>query len=262
MAQPTGLLSTFDVGFWPSATAPTHEDLVDIVTILDSYQTPMFSSAPKIRARDVVHSWTVDTLTATSTAGELEGDDFTGDTLTTPTRLVNGTQIFSRSVVVADREREANVAGIRDMYEHQVMKEFKVLARNVESRLFTTGATGSASGDDSTAPRMSGLRGFGLSSSGSASGAVTTADIVTLSQTLFENGAEPDSLWFAPGSKRQFVNATVSSGSGNVRNIAATDQKLVANIDVFETPFNQLYAVIVDRVIPMSSTRGPSLAAK
>lgn len=256
MAIPTGALTTHGVGFWPSATAPTHEDLVDIVTILDSYQTPLFSSSPKVRAKDVVHSWTVDTLTATSTAGELDGDDFTGDTLSSPSRLVNGTQIFSRSVIVSDRERESNVAGIRDMYEHQIMKEFKVLARNCEARLFATANTASATGDATTVPRMAGIRGFGISSSGSSSGSVTTADIVTLSQTLFENGAEPDSLWFAPASKKQFVNATVSSGSGNTRNIAATDQKLVANIDVFETPFNQLYAVITDRFIPMSTTSG------
>jgi hypothetical protein len=100
---------------------------------------------------------------------------------------------------------------------------------------------------------MAGIRGFSIITASSASGGVTTADIVTLSESLFNAGAEPDSIWFAPASKRQFVNATVSSGSGNVRNIAATDQKLVANIDVFETPFNQLYAVITDRFIPIST---------
>jgi hypothetical protein len=250
-----GLLSTFDVGFWPNATGVHHEDLVDIVTILDSFQTPMFSSSPKIRAKDVVHSWTLDTLAATATAGVAEGIDFSGDTLTSPQRLVNGTQIFSRHVFVSDRERDANPAGIRDMYEHQVMKEFKVIARNAEAKYWVpTGATGSATGAEATtAPLMAGFRGFGIITSSSASGGVTTADIVTLSQSLFEAGAEPDSIWFAPASKRQFVNATVSSGSGNVRNIAATDQKLVANIDVFETPFNQLYAVITDRFIPIST---------
>jgi len=217
----------------------------------------MFSSAPKIRAKDVVHSWTIDTLAATATAGVPEGVDFSGDTLTGPSRLVNGTQIFRRDVLVSDRERDANPAGIRDMYEHQVMKEFKVCARNCESRLWasTLASTASASGAEalSNAPLMAGFRGFGITTAASASGGVTTADIVTLSQTLFENGAEPDSIWFAPANKRQFVNATVSSGSGNVRNIAATDQRLVANIDVFETPFNQLYAVITDRFIPIST---------
>ena len=250
-----GLLSTFDVGFWNNATGVHHEDLVDIVTILDSFQTPLFSSSPKIRAKDVVHSWTIDTLAATATAGVAEGIDFSGDTLTSPTRLVNGTQVFSRHVLVSDRERDANPAGIRDMYEHQVMKEFKNIARNCEARLWAVNSTGSATGAEATtAPLMAGIRGFSIITAVSASGGVTTADIVSLSEQLFNAGAEPDSIWFAPASKRQFVNATVSSGSGNVRNIAATDQKLVANIDVFETPFNQLYAVITDRFIPISTS--------
>lgn len=252
----SGGVTVFDVLGTPNPSGIHHEDLVDVVTILDSFQTPMFSSMPKIRAKDVVHSWTVDTLAATSTAGVIENVDFSVDTLTTPTRLVNGTQIFSRHVQVSDRERDANPAGIRDMYEHQVMKEFKVIARNLESRLWAVNSTGSATGAEAAtnAPLMAGFRGFGISTSSSASGGVTTADIVSLSETLFNNGAEPDSIWFAPASKRQFVNATVSSGSGNVRNIAATDQKLVANIDVFETPFNQLYAVITDRFIPMTTS--------
>jgi uncharacterized protein DUF5309 len=252
----SGGVTVFDVLGTPNPTGIQHEDLVDIVTILDSFQTPMFSSMPKVRARDAVHSWTVDTLAATSTAGVIENVDFSVDTLTTPTRLVNGTQIFSRHVQVSDRERDANPAGIRDMYEHQVMKEFKVIARNLESRLWAVNSTGSATGAEAAtnAPLMAGFRGFAITTSSSASGGVTTADIVSLSETLFSNGAEPDSIWFAPASKRQFVNATVSSGSGNVRNIAATDQKLVANIDVFETPFNQLYAVITDRFIPISTS--------
>ena len=256
----SGVLSTFDAGFAQGTAGIHHEDLVDLVTILDSFQTPMFSTAPKIRARDVVHSWTVDTLlaftaSATGVNSSVEAADFSGDTLTTPTRIINGTQIFSRHVGVSDRERESSSAGIRDMYEHQVMKEFKNIARLCESRLWAVTATASSTGAEAAtaAPLMAGFRGFGITTNSSASGGVTTADICTLSQTMFENGAEPDSIWFAPASKRQFVNATVSSGSGNVRNIAATDQRLVANIDVFETPFNQLYAVIVDRFIPIST---------
>lgn len=259
MAYLTSAYGTFAAGSFGYSNAASaiinREDLVDVVTILDSFQTPFFSSAPKIRARDVVHSWTYDTLTATSIGGTVEANDFDAQALTSPVRLYNVTQIFSRNVAVSDRERDANPAGIRDMYEHQIMKEFKVLARNAESAFFQLTAT-TATGSTAAASRMAGFHGFNMIKSGSASGSVTTSNIVQLSQTLFENGAEPDSIWFAPASKRQFVEATVSSGSGNVRNIAATDQRLVANIDVFETPFNQMYAVITDRFIPMSSTSG------
>jgi len=264
----TNAFSSYTAGFFPNATGVNHEDLADIVTILDSFQTPLFSSSPKIRAKDVVHSWTVDSLvalsggTSASSYGTTEAADFSGDVLTGPSRIMNMCQIFSRHVGVSDRERAANPAGIRDMYEHQVMKEFKNIARFCEARIWQTGsgatANTSASGNSAVAnfPKMAGISGLGCTTAGTACGQVTTADIVSLSQTLFNNGAEPDSIWFAPGSKSQFVNQTISAGSGNVRNIAATDQRLVANVDVFETPFNQLYSIITDRFIPMGAASG------
>jgi hypothetical protein len=266
---PGGLLSTYDVGFWPSVSAIHHEDLTDVLTILDSSDTPAVTTFPKGRARDVVHSWPIDTLVAPASAGAPDGVDFAGDTLTTPARLFNGCQEFRRDVIVSDRERDANPAGIRDMYDHQVMKEFKVLRRNCEYTLFRNGATGSATGVEtsaaSAAPVMAGFRGqFGYAGTITTSGAsgsliFATGDLANLSQVMFTNGAEPDSVWMAPSTKRQFIDATLGS-SINVRNIAATDQRLVANIDVFESPFNQLLAIITDRFIPMGTASASGYA--
>lgn len=261
---PNNLVSTYDIGFFPSDTAIHHEDLTDVLTILDSFQTPFFSGAPKTRARDVVHSWPVDTLAAPTTAGAPDGVDFSGDVLTTPTRLFNGTQIFRRDVVVSDRERAANPAGIKDMYEHQIMKEFKVLARNYEYTVFksTASVSGAASaivsGSESTnstnAPYMAGIRGFAISTAVvSGSNDVQLNDIYAMGQRMYINGAEPDSLWFYPQGKREFYNQLSAANIINLRNIGADDKRMVANVDVFESPFGQLWAVIVDRFIPMAS---------
>jgi hypothetical protein len=263
---PNNLISTYDIGFFPADTAIHHEDLTDVLTILDSYQTPFFSGCPKIRARDVVHSWPVDTLVAPSTAGAPDGVDFSGDILTTPVRLFNGTQIFRRDVIVSDRERAANPAGIRDMYEHQIMKEFKVIARNCEYTIFkstsvVSGAassivSGAESPSASNAPYMAGIRGFAITTAGAAASSVLTADVVSLAQTMFINGAEPDSLWLYPVGKNQFFTQLSGANVINLRNIAADDRRMVANIDVFESPFGQLLAVITDRFIPISSAGG------
>jgi hypothetical protein len=259
---PNNLVSTYDIGFFPSDTAIHHEDLTDVLTILDSFQTPFFSGAPKIRARDVVHSWPIDTLASPSTAGAPDGVDFNGDVLTTPVRLFNGTQIFRRDVIVSDRERAANPAGIRDMYEHQIMKEFKVLARNFEYTTFksTASVSGAASaivsGAESTnasnAPYMAGIRGFAITTAGTTVAAsCVTADVVSLGGKMFVNGAEPDSVWFPPQGKQEFYqNVASAQGIINLRNIAADDRRLVANVDVFESPFGQLFAIITDRFIP------------
>lgn len=260
---PTNLLSTFDVGFFPNATGTHHEDLTDVLTILDSVQAPFFSGAPKIRARDVVHSWPVDALSAPTSAGAPDGVDFSADTPTAPVRLLNGTQIFRKDVAVSDRERDANPAGIRDMYDHQVMKRMKEMARDCEYTIFRNNSTASATASEvsaaSSAPYMAGIRGFGITVSGVAGTQFTTGDLVNLTQTMFNNGAEPDSIWFAPSTKVQFVNQTLGTAI-NVRNIAATDQRLVANVDVFETPLNQLLAVVTDRFIPMGTVSASSYA--
>src|SRR6185369_15787490 len=175
MAAASG--TTYDVGSWPLTTAPQHEDLMDMVTIIDSFQTPMFSSMPKIRATDVVHSWAIDALdaTATGSTNAAEGSAFVPSSMTTPVRLWNYTQIFRVDVQVSDRERVVRPAGIRDFYEHQLMKGF--LGTFGNGAIFT---------------------------SASASGVVLTADLAALAEKMFTNGAEPDSLWFAPRSKYQF----------------------------------------------------------
>jgi len=256
MAVPANLFSTFDLGFFPNATGNHHEDLIDVQVILGSTQCPAFSTFKKGRAKDVVHSWTVDALAATSTAGTPEGQTFSAAALVAPVRLINGTQIFSKGVLVSDRERSSNPAGqYRDQYDKQIMLAFKEMTRNCESRIFGTGATAYATGEEATAaPTMASIPGFGITFSGASASGVFTADIMKLSMSMFNNGVEPDSIWFAPAHKRDFFDAVVSAGSSlNVRNIAATDNRFQANVEIMETPFGQVYAIIVDRFIPTSS---------
>jgi len=253
--------STFTVGGW-YGTVPgvAHESLADVCTILDSFQTPFFSSAPKIRVNDVVHSWAVDSLMDPLTTSQLECSAFVVSANPDPKRLTNVCQVFRDDIEVTDRARSLNPAGIRDFYDHQVMKGFKFLARSYESWVFqkyttaaaTTSAT--ATGNATTAPTASNMRGFAiiLSAVNTTTSAVTTGDIVNLSESLFQAGAEPDSMWFAPANKRQFVAALSAAGS-QMRNIAATDKSWIQNVDVYESPFNQLYAVITDRFIPIST---------
>lgn len=269
MAVPANLFSTFDIGSFAygggSVTAINHEDFIDVQIILGSTQTPAFSSFRKDRARDVVHSWSVDTLAATSTAGTPEGQTFSAAALVNAVRLTNVTQVFSKGVRVSDRERECNPAGqFRDILDKEIMKAFKENARNTESRIFATGdVSASATGAEATsAPLMGSIIGLGCRTSGASASGVFLNDIYRLSQDLFEQGVEPDSLWFAPAHKRDFFHAvTGSSTSVNVRNIAATDNRFQANVEVMESPFGQLFAIITDRFIPTSNVSGTTKAA-
>ena len=261
MAIPTNAQTTYDLGFFGTGTL--HEDLIDVQVILGSTQTPAFSSFRKDRARDVVHSWTVDALSATATGGDIEGNEWSGAALAQPVRLMNMCQEFTKHIGVSDRERDANPAGqFRDAYEKQTMMAFKEITRNCESRIFATGNVGSATGGTGTSSRMQSISGFGTTVSAVSASGVFTADIINLSMAIYNNGVEPDSLWFAPAHKRDFFLAVTGGGNKiNVRNIAATDNRFQANIEVMETPFGQLYAIIVDRFIPTISATANGRAA-
>ena len=268
MAVGTNLFSTYDIGSFGygaggSATAINHEDFIDVQVILGATQTPAFSSFRKDRMRDVVQSWSVDTLAATSTAGTQEGQTFSAEALVNAVRLMNVSQLFSKGVRVSDREREINPAGgFRDILDKEVMKAFKENARNTEARIFATGAVGSATGDEATTSgRMASLSGLGIRASGASASGVFLNDIYRLSQDLFEQGIEPDSIWFAPAHKRDFFHAvTGSTTSVNVRNIAAIDNRFQANVEVMESPFGQLFAIITDRFIPTSNVSATTRA--
>jgi hypothetical protein len=247
----------YEVGFLTACG--NREDLLDMITMISPWDTPLFSMMPKGRSNSALHAWLTDALDATATAGAIEGGDFAGSDLVPRKRLTNITQIFRKDMVVSDTQRAENPAGVRDEYEYQVMKAMREIARNVEATLFKISNT-SATGATATNFRaMKGIRGFegdGLSLF-DASGIITTARVVSAHQTMWTNGADPDTLFLSAADKKTLVDAILASNAGNTRNVAAADNVYIANIDVFESPFGRL-AMVADRFIPTSTATSAS----
>jgi hypothetical protein len=227
------------------------EDLLDLVTIIDPWDTPFFTSAPKSQARNVLHEWLTDSLTATSVAGADEGADFSAAALVARTRLNNICQIFRKDMAVTDTMRSVNPAGIRDEYEYQIMKGLREIVRNAESTFWRVANTAAVTAIAS-ARQLASFRSFAINTS-AINGAITTADVINLHQQIYQTGGNPDTLYLSPGAKKAFTLAVAANSTVNFRNIAATDRKLIANIDVFESDFG-LLAVVPDRFIPQGST--------
>lgn len=257
--------TTYDVG--TGVGSSIREDLLDLITNIDPWDTPFFSSAPKTQSKHVLHEWLVDSLAATSTAGAVEGDDFSGSTaLVNRGRLNNLQHIFRKDIAVSDTLQALNPAGLRDEYEYQVMKALREIARNIEATIFRVGAAASATGVESSGARvMAGLRGFitATATTGNVSavnGAITTAHVINLHQQVYQLGGNPDTLYVSPGVKRAFTANVIASSAQNVRNIAAVDKKAIQNIDVFESDFG-LLAVVPDRFMPQTTATATASAA-
>jgi hypothetical protein len=75
----------------------------------------------------------------------------------------------------------------------------------------------------------------------------------SLLTTIFEAGGNPDRVYCSPNAKHWFAKDL--SGT-NYRNIAASDQKVIMNIDVYQSNFNTIQ-LVPDRFIPtVSATSG------
>lgn len=244
---------TYDWGF--SGGSANREDLLDVITTIDPWDTPFYSSAPKVNAMHTTHEWLVDAYAATATGGALEGGAFSADASLGRTRLTNWTQIFRREVSVADTQRAVNPAGIRDEYEYQVMKRTREIARNIESRIFTIGAT-TATGGSGTIRIMKTLSDFGLFSAtfSAALGSANFSAILNLHEQIYTAGGNPDALYLSPGVKADFTQTMFASGSATARQITLTqnERRIIQNIDVFESDFG-LLAIIPDRFVPQFS---------
>jgi hypothetical protein len=89
------------------------EDLTDVLTILAPEETPILSSANKKGASATKVEWTVDSLSAPSTAGIREGLDVTTftDQFAGRARLGNRIQKFRRDYMVSDLQEAVDSVG-------------------------------------------------------------------------------------------------------------------------------------------------------
>lgn len=269
---------TYGFGF-AAGTGANREDLLDLITNVDPWDTPWVTQAPKVRAMHVVHEWLADTLAATSTATgtggtvAVEGDDWAYYTNTTrPVRVTNNTMIFRKDISVSETQRAVNPAGFKDAYAYEIAKATKELARNLEVWVFHPSASASVTGSSTVARYMIGFAGFISSTATSTAypyvinqktlnaataSAISQTQFNDALQTAYTNGGNPEQCYVSPAIKRQLSLYNITNQN---RNIAAVDKKLVAAIDFYLSDFG-LIQIVLDRWVPQATNTGTTTAA-
>ena len=112
------------------------EDLTDVLTILAPEETPILSSANKQKASATKVEWTVDSLSAPSTAGIAEGADVTTftDQFAGRARLGNRVQKFRRDYKVSDLQEAVDSVGPAKVAQAEA-KAIRELKRDIEASL-------------------------------------------------------------------------------------------------------------------------------
>jgi hypothetical protein len=150
--------NTYDVDNNGSAVS-NREDLTDVLTILAPEETPILSSAQKQRASATNTEWTVDSLSAPSTLGIVEGDDigaFT-DQFAGRARMGNYTQKFRRDYRVSDLQEAVDSVGPAKIAQAEA-KAIRELKRDIEATLCSANVKQQATA--ALPYKMTGLGGF------------------------------------------------------------------------------------------------------
>ena len=236
-----------------------------------------------MKANGVLHQWLIDSLAATSTAGAIEGDDwtYTAYTTTRPSRLVNYTQIFRKDIAVSETQRAVNSAGFRDAYQLEMMKAAREIARNIEVCVFqssgnVTSGPATVSGTTAVGRTFSNLQNFLTASANvgtyptmtanytllfaSASSSAANLTVKMFNDALeqaYDNGGNPEQAFVSPKIKRQISNFTATNQN---RNIAAVEKKIVAAMDLYFSDFG-LIEIVLDRWIPEATNTVTTTAA-
>ncbi len=251
------------------AGANNREDLVDVITLTDPFETPFFSMVQKGTATFTQHEWQTEALQVTATGGltqYAEGASFSAANINDRTRLQNLCEIFRKDIQVSNTQRAVRPAGVSDEYLHQVQVAIKEIGRDIEVTLFqsvkesATGTTGSTkrtmknfktfvtTNDFTTSSTAVGATGVGFSGTSFAVGENMFNDCL---EQVFLNGGRADTIFCNGSGKRQisrFGGLIAGVAGATRRNIDSSARRLVSAVDSYESDFG-VVNVVLDRFV-------------
>jgi len=245
--------NTFDTTN-PGSGVSNREDLTDVLSILAPEETPILSSASKQKASSTFVEWTVDSLSAPSTAGVAEGADVSAftDKFSGRARLGNYTQKFRRDYMVSDLQEAVDSVGPAKIAQAEA-KAIREIKRDIEATLAGTQDRSVENG----AGTAYGLRGLGdwIDSAGPADvpaafrtpaasiNATGTAFTETILNTMIssiyrETGTVNDLMLIADTALRNEISDFARSGNANdVRtvNYNGSDSEIKLSVDLYQS---------------------------
>lgn len=273
MAVPTNTFETFDA-------RGNREDLSDIIYLISPVDTPYTGSIAETDATATLHEWQTDKLTdATADNVQPEGDDTTADATVATVRATNQTQILKKSPRVTGTQEEVNKAGRNSEMAYQVAKRAQEIKRDLEAsclanKIKAAGSTGVARvmagyftwcktnfvglGTGTAEPTTN--DGAALADVTAATGAVSLenaeANVLDLLEDIWTEGGDPDCIMLNGTNKVRF-----SQFNGFAQRVkTADDRRLVATIDIYDSPFGELQ-VIPNRWLDATGTDDQNTAA-
>lgn len=121
------------------------EELSDLVDRLTPEDTPIYTMAGKEKSAAITTEWEVETLRAPAANAQVEGDQYTYASLTTPTRVKNVMQILREGWVISKSQDAVDNAGKAEQTANKKLTAGLNLKRDFEFALVSNTASSAAS---------------------------------------------------------------------------------------------------------------------
>jgi len=249
------------------------EDVSDIITNISPTTTPFQSMIGKETVHNVLFQWQEDQLASVNTSNyQYDGFD-ASETAASPTSIrTNYTQILQKAIKVAATVDKIAVYGRAKETAYQLSKASAELKRDLEYFLLnsqagtggqnasnnlltsignTTGGSGSAALPRKMAAFQSQVdtSTYGaalLTKTGGSSTAMTEANLTTVLQQLFTNGAEPKYVMVPPAESLNIASYAQASGRYRFADNAEADaaRRIINVVDLYVSPFGEVKVIL------------------
>lgn len=249
------------------------EDVSDIITNISPTTTPFQSMIGKETVNNVLFQWQEDSLAAVNTSNfQYDGFDASETALTPTTIRTNYTQIMQKAIKVAATVDKIAVYGRAKETAYNLSKASAELKRDLEYFLLnsqagtggqnagnslltsignTTGGSGSAALPRKFAAFQSQLDvtnyGAGLlTKTGGTSTAMSEANLTTVLQLLFTNGAEPKFVMVPPAESLNIAGFASATGRYRFADNADAEaaRRIVNVVDLYLSPFGEVKIIL------------------
>jgi len=252
-----------------TAAIGNREELDNFVSLITPSDTPIYTMAGKEKAESKHPEWEYEDLDTPAANAQPEGNEFTFDSVTAPTRVGARTQIFTKTFTFSGTQQAVSNAGNAEKRAHELMKKGKALRKDIEFAIVSNTAS------SNTDPRtLGGLpswlvtndsRGSGGSQGGFSSGdtvaettgtqrAWTKAQTDTILQSIYEQGGNVTTVVVSPYNKSVFATFMSDANVAEFRYAASRGTNtIIGTADIYEGPLGAV-TVKPNRVMSTSAT--------
>lgn len=228
------------------------EDVSEIISNISPTKTPFQASlkSEKISARSF--DWQEDSLRAVQVNAQLEGFTASDATLSATTLRSNVAQILEKTIKVSATADVIKTYGRAKETAYQLSKAGEELNRDLEHAMVGLDQV-AVTGNSTTARKMASAiyqisatttvtTDSSTGTTGNQAGPLTEANVLTLHQTLYNEGGDPSILMVKPADAK--LVAAFTGASGRYRTINDSSKTLVNAVDLYVSPFGELKVVI------------------